>query len=413
MVVEAVEIRIFDKVAGYLTWDNQLRRALFSFSEDFPAMGWDIAPLEKSISSPSVRLPLQGNMDKRYAGLPRFIADSLPDRWGNRVFEAWAVQNNIPKRKLTPLDRLSFIGSRAMGALEFIPQYVPADEVVAVAKEQLFQTALALQDERHNVAVQLSRDLLIEDMYRVGTSAGGKRAKAIIAINDEGDIRSGQVMLPPEYKYYILKFNDADWFPFPEVEMAYSMMAREAGISMMPCRLIEIEGRQHFLTERFDRQNGEKQHILTLAAMSDTADSYEDLFAVMRSLRLPKAQQDEMFRRMVFNVLAWNVDDHSKNISFIMDRKGRWGLAPAYDLVFSVDVDAPDYVNTHSLSICGKTDEITEEDLLHFARMNDIRSPKRMIAQVRTALSRWQDYAHQTSVPEQWIHTIQEYLNEE
>ena len=412
MAVNSVIVKIWGLDVGYLSWDEQNDKAVFSYTEDFPAKGLNIAPLEKSIDSPSVRLPLSGNSDKLYMGLPRFIADSLPDRWGNKVFEAWASRNNIPKRKLTPIDRLSFIGSRGMGALEYQPSFMKNEEAVPIAAAELAKTALDIQADRRQVLARMNDDSLLEDIYRVGTSAGGKRAKAIIAMNEDGDIRSGQVSLPDEYKYYILKFNDAEWFPFPEVEMAYYRMACEAGIDMMPSRLMTIENKQHFLTERFDRQEGKKLHLLTLAAMADYADSYEDLFAVMRLLRLPKAQHQQMFRRMVFNVLGGNVDDHTKNFSFLMTDKGLWGITPAYDMLFSIDVDAPDYANRHAMSVCGKKDNITHDDLLQFAKMNDIRQPEQIILQVKEALVHWDCFAMDACVPAKWQTIIDEYIKE-
>ena len=396
---------------GYLSWNEQTAKAVFSYDEAFIARGLNVAPLEKPIDSLVVRLPLNGNSDKLYMGLPRFIADSLPDKWGNKVFDAWATKNNIPKHKLTPIDRLSFMGSRGMGALEYEPAYLETEKAVPIAAEELAKIALDIQEDRRQVLARLDSDLLLEDIYRVGTSAGGKRAKAIIAMNTAGDIRSGQVPLPADYTYYILKFNDADWFPFPEVEMAYYQMALEAGITMMPSRLLTIENKRHFLTKRFDRPQGKKMHLLTLAAMTDYADSYEDLFAVMRMLHLPKAQHNEMFRRMVFNVLGCNVDDHSKNFSFMMSPEGQWQIAPAYDMLFSIDVDAPNYANRHALSVGGKRDGISHADLLQFAKMNDIRQSEQIIRQVASALSRWQYFAEQAHVPEKWVSTINEYLS--
>ncbi len=253
-------------------------------------------------------------------------------------------------------------------------------------------------------------NVILEDLYRVGTSAGGKRAKAVIAINKEGEVRSGQAELPADYVHYILKFNDDKDFPFSEVEYAYYNMACEAGISMMPSRLMQIEGKSHFLTERFDRRNGEKVHVLTLAAMDTEADSYEDLFAVCRKLRLPEGQQRELFRRMVFNVLGCNVDDHSKNFSFLMDKQGVWSLAPAYDMLFTVDLDGPKYLNRHSLSVGIKTDGITINDLCAFAHENDISQPEAVIDEVKSALSKWDRFATDANVPKSWTDRIGEEL---
>ena len=403
---KAVAIWLWGKVLGYLSWDAKQRCSTFVFDEEFLATSWDVAPLGWSIHSPSAMVPRYGNKDKLFAGLPPFVADSLPDRWGNRVFEAWAKRNGIAQRNLTPLDRLCFIGKRGMGALEFEPAQLQSGEAMPLPLAELYSLALAIQEERQEVWLQNGGDVLLEDIYRVGTSAGGKRAKAIIAINKDGDIRSGQAELPADYVHCILKFNDDKEFPFSEVEFAYYKMACAAGITMMPSRLMSIENKQHFLTERFDRRDDEKLHVLTLAAMDPEADSYDDLFSVCRRLRLPENQQRELFRRMVFNVLGGNVDDHSKNFSFLMDKQGRWSLAPAYDMLFTIDLDGPKYVNGHSLAVGVKTCDITIDNLLHFAEENDINKAIVIVDEVREALSKWDDYAEEADVPKRWVERI-------
>ena len=402
----SIAIWLWGEVLGYLSWDGHKRCSTFVFEKEFLGTGWDVAPLWCSIQSPSALLPRHGNGDKLYAGLPPFVADSLPDRWGNRVFEAWAKQNNINSQKLNPLDRLSFIGKRGMGALEFQPAQLLTGGDMPIPMEELCNLALAIQDERQEVCLREGDDILLEDLYRVGTSAGGKRAKAVIAINGHGDIRSGQAELSGDYVHYILKFNDDKDFPFSEVEYAYYKMACAAGITMMPSRLMTIEGKRHFLTERFDRQKGEKMHVLTLAAMDPDAISYEDLFSVCRRLRLPESQQRELYRRLVFNVLGDNVDDHSKNFSFIMDKRGIWSLAPAYDMLFTVDLDGPNYMNRHSLSLGIKTDGITVEDLLRFAEENDITQAASIVRDVSVAISNWSAFAAEAQVPSVWIERI-------
>lgn len=407
---KAVAIWLWGKVLGYLSWDGKQRCSTFVFEKDFLSTSWDVAPLGWSIHSPSALVPRHGYKDKLYAGLPPFVADSLPDRWGNRVFEAWALRNGITQRNLTPLDRLSFIGKRGMGALEYEPAQLQTGEAMPLPLAELYSLALAIQEERQEVWLKEGGDVLLEDIYRVGTSAGGKRAKAIIAINKEGDIRSGQAELPTDYIHYILKFNDDKEFPFSEVEYAYYKMACAAGITMMPSRLMKIENKQHFLTERFDRRDGEKLHVMTLAAMDPDADSYEDLFAVCRQLRLPQDQQSELFKRMVFNVLGGNVDDHSKNFSFLMDKHGKWSLAPAYDMLFTIDLDGPKYVNGHTLSVGIKTNDITTDDLRRFAEENDIAKTDRIIDEVCQAITQWKAFAVEARVPKLWASRISEVL---
>lgn len=403
---KAVAIWIWGKVLGYLSWDEHRRCSSFVFEEKFLETGWEVAPLYCSIHSPSALVPRRGNTDKLYAGLPPFVADSLPDRWGNRVFEAWAKRNGIASRNLTALDRLSFIGKRGMGALEFEPAQLVTEDDMPIPVAELYNLALAVQEERQEEWLKGDGNIYLEDLYRVGTSAGGKRAKAIIAINKEGNIRSGQAELSTDYTHYILKFNDDKEFPFSEVEFAYYNMACAAGITMMPSRLMVIEGKKHFLTERFDRREGDKLHVLTLAAMEPDANSYDDLFSVCRRLRLQEKQQSELFRRMVFNVLGRNVDDHRKNFAFIMDKEGIWSLAPAYDMLFTIDLAGPKYMNRHSMPIGIKTDSINEEDLLLFAKENDIASAKQIFEEVKQVISQWDVFAREAEVPEKWVQRI-------
>ena len=357
-------------------------------------------------------MPILGNREKIYQGLPPFLADSLPDRWGNMVFDQWAAQNHIPKRKLTPVDKLSFIGKRGMGAFEFIPATPGLESSSTLQIESLYQLARRIFEEREEISVQDDEALQLQSIYEIGTSAGGQHPKAIIAINETThDIRSGQVPLPEGYTYYILKFAEGDDFPFTQMEMVYYELAKEAGITMMPSRLIQIEGKHHFLTERYDRINGEKIHTQTLAAMNPDATSYEDLFEVCRKLSIPASEQSELYRRMVFNVMGGNVDDHIKNFSFLMERNGTWHITPAYDMTFTTNLDGAAYENVHSMNISGKDNGITEDDLLQFARQNGIKNAKRIIEEVSLAISHFYDYATNYQIDEYWKDRIEEHLS--
>ncbi len=254
---------------GQLYWDEKNRRAVFSYNPSFIKKGIDIAPLTASVKgNASKGLPIIGNKDKLFQGLPPFIADSLPDKWGNKVFEQWAAQNHISLRQLSPVDKLSFIGKRGMGALEFAPATAGLETSSSIQIDSLYQLAKRLFEEKEEAIVLPEEELSLQSLYDVGTSAGGQHPKAIIAINRKtGDIHSGQVALPKEYTYYILKFAESDDFPFTNIEMTYYEMALEAGINMMPSELISIEGQSHFITERYDRREGKKIHTQTLAAM--------------------------------------------------------------------------------------------------------------------------------------------------
>lgn len=332
-----VQVSIWGKNVGLLSWDDKRGCSSFQFDRDFINNGLDIAPLVAPLSSAIVQrgFPVSGNKEKPYYGLPEFIADSLPDHWGNVVFQKWLEANNLHTRQINAVDRLSFIGKRAMGAFEFQPAHIKEDASTDIKLSSLYELANRIFNDRQNVSIDMSNGLIIEDLYKVGTSAGGQRPKAIIAIDETtGVIRSGQADLPQSFKHYILKFDTGkpDDFPFTKIEMAYYMMARDCGIDMMPSRLVEIEGTQNFLTQRFDRVDGIRIHTQTMAAMSSFADTYEDLFVIGRKINLTAEEQTQQYRRMVFNILAGNVDDHTKNFSFLMYPNGEWHISPAYDL---------------------------------------------------------------------------------
>lgn len=408
-----LKVVIWGLEAGRLYWNKERRKALFTYDMDFLHRQLDLSPLSASIYSPASQKGLShpGNTEKLYAGLPEFIADSLPDRWGNTIFQRWAASQNIPMRKLTPVDRLAYMGKRSMGALEFQPAYDHDDLSVSIQLSSLYRFADQIFNERQELSIPIGDAIHLESLYKVGTSAGGMRPKAIIAIDEKtGDVRSGQADLPSNYTHYIIKFDEGRDFPFTKVEKAYYDMAVASGIQMMSSKLVEIDDRFHFLTQRFDREDGRKVHTQTLAAMNSLADSYEDLFIVCRKLRLPADEISEQYRRMVFNVLAGNVDDHTKNFSFVMREDGVWHLSPAYDMTFSVDLNAPAYVNRHSMTICGKDHDITIKDMLDFAKINSIKNAADIIDQVVTSVSRFSDYAVLSMIEDKWVSAISQVI---
>ncbi len=411
-----VKVSIWGKAVGVLSWDDSRGCSVFQFDRDFPQYGLDIAPLVAPLSSPYVQrnFLLTGNKDRLYAGLPEFISDSLPDRWGNVVFSKWCEANHLPSNQINAVDRLSFIGKRAMGALEFEPARVLEDASVDIELKSLYDLADRIFRERQVVSISAGDNLIMEDLYKVGTSAGGQRPKAIIAIDEAtGTVRSGQAALPANYTHYILKFDMGaeGAFPFSRVEMAYYLMAQDCGINMAQSRLVEIDGKQNFLTQRFDREGGKKIHTQTLAAMSSLADAYEDLFVVGRRLGLSAEEQAQQYRRMVFNVLAANVDDHTKNFSFMMNDKGKWHLTPAYDLIFSVDPDSPFY-RSHELTVNGKRKGITRADLLLFAQRQDIRQAQNIVDEVAEAVLNFGSYAERVGISDFWTKKIRSVLTD-
>lgn len=408
-----VRVVLWGEEVGKLYWDDKSQRAVFNYARSFVRKGLDIAPLTASVrGAASKGMPVLGDKGKLYQGLPPFLADSLPDRWGNLLFDRWAEQNGIPRRRLTSVDKLSFIGTRGMGALEFEPAVPDLAMDAELQIGSLYRLAQEILEDKERLSVRDDETFRLRHLYEVGTSAGGKHPKAVVAINEQTrDIRSGQVPLPDGYTYYILKFAESDDFPFTQVEMAYYDMAREAGITIMPSRLIQVEGKSHFLTERFDRKNGEKLHVQTLAAMNPEATSYEELFEVCRELGIGADEQMELYGRMVFNVMGGNVDDHSKNFSFLMGRDGVWHIAPAYDLTFSIDLDGASYENVHSMSILGKVDHITEDDLLRFARLNGVKNGARVVERVEGAICHFYRHASRAGVDDYWKDRIEERLS--
>jgi serine/threonine-protein kinase HipA len=410
-----IEVRLWGKTVGLLSWNDKQNRSIFQFDKDFPQYGLDISPIAAPLESAYVQkgFPLSGNKEKLYSGLPEFIADSLPDHWGNVVFQKWMEANRLDSGQINAVDRLSFIGKRAMGAIEFHPAQVEDDASVDIKLSSLYGLAGRLFADRQDISIDID-NIIMEDLYKVGTSAGGQRPKAIIAIDEStGIIRSGQADLPPSFKHYILKFDAGkpDDFPFTKVEMAYCLMAKDAGISMMPSKLIEIDGTQNFLTERFDRVDGQKLHTQTLAAMSSLADTYEDLFVVGRKIGLKAEEQSQQYRRMVFNVVAANVDDHSKNFSFVMTPDGKWHLSPAYDLIFSVDPDTRFFRN-HELPLHGKRTGITRKDLIDFATKQDIKNASRICEEVCDVVDNFKKYAEAVGIDSRWTDKIQRVLDE-
>lgn len=408
-----VKVMLWGQEVGSLYWDERRKRAVFNYHPDFIKAGLDIAPLSASIKDPRNRLPIYGLAnDDIFYGLPAFISDSLPGRWGNAVFDAWAAENNVSASEITSVDKLSFIGKRSMGALEFEPAQA-FDEQRSYQLAELYKKALEILHGREEVTVA-GQDLTLSALYEVGTSAGGNHSKAVIAINKEtGDVRSGQVMLPEGYKYYLLKFAETRHYPLTTIEMAYYDMATMAGIDMMPSELIEIGGESHFLTERYDRKNGEKVHTVSLAGMMPDATSYEQLMEVCLKLQLPYKEREEVYRRAVFNMLTTNVDAHIRNFEFMLE-KGQtdWHISPAYDLTFSCFNPHNKLDEYHYLSMNGKRTGVNHDDMLAFARRYMIDNPNAIIKQCVDAVMEFRAIAAKYGVSEHWQDVVERHFAE-
>lgn len=413
MITSSIRVLLWGKEIGRLSWDRRRNISYFEYSKEFLQGNIDAFPLIASIKMPTSRRPIMGEKDnKLFHKLPPFLADSLPDAWGNQVFECWRKENGIRNQDITPLDLLSFIGKRGMGALEFVPEASGIYKAEVLQLQALTDLAGRIFTERENVRILPKDTITMQSLIAVGTSAGGRQPKAIIAINKEtGEIRSGQIAGLEGYEYYILKFGDPERSS-AELEMAYYDMAIAAGIEMMPSKLIEVEGKKHFITMRFDRCKDKKIHMQTLAALYPEADSYEQLLMVCRKMRLPESAQEEVFRRMVFNLLANNTDDHNKNFSFLMDDKGKWSLAPAYDLTYIFNMGGYLPEPMHCMLMEGKFQGHTKDDALKLAKENGVRKAETIIQQVAEAISQFKTYASKYEVKDKWTNAVETTLNE-
>lgn len=441
------EIRLWGQQVGALAYDLVSGISTFEFSAKWREQGANIAPLRMPLSATKYQFP--GLSNETYRGLPAIFADVLPDDFGNAVIDAWLASKGRDAQSFTAIERLLYTGHRGMGALEFSPAInrglkESQKESQNLAMSSLVEMAQKVVDARadvnqriHSQQVSSSvnnqnhNDEAMQAILQVGTSAGGARAKAVIAVNaNRTQIRSGQVDAPEGFEHYLLKFDgveehktDVETFGDPQgfgrMEYAYYLMAKDAGINISHSELLLEGQRAHFMTKRFDRVGNRKRHYISLCAM-DHADykkpgaySYEQLLSVARQLKLPRDEAIEIFRRMVFNVIARNHDDHTKNFGFLMDgpRDGlpmnelgtgewdkRWHLSPAFDIAYSYKKGSP-WVDSHQLSINGKRDNFVLDDLLSVAALiGNFRDAKKIIQQVVDVVEQWSIYAEQAGV---------------
>ena len=416
-----VKVVLWGRTVGYLSWDKtnwRTETSIFQFDRDFLSLGWDISPIQLSVTSSLARSGMDirgGNPKNVFRGLPPVFADSLPDHWGNSLFRSWAKEHKVSMKDVSPVDHLSFIGKRGMGALEYLPAAIEDEDLpFEVDVTRLYEFAKSVLEERGEVRFTTDRELLWQDLIKLGTSPGGKRPKALIAVNpEEQSIKSGQVLLPPGYEYYVLKYDDEnDLYPYARMEYAYSRMCKDVGIKMPYTELRSFDRATHFLIKRFDRKDGDKVHMQSLRALNGETDSYEEAFDVVEKMRLDYEDKEQLFKRMVFNVIGGNIDDHDKNISFLMDKSGQWSLAPAYDVVYSIDPDTLYAQKGQFMSINGKNQGITLNDLLTVARHYSINRPERIVEHVLDIISRTNDYLRQDGVNESAIKIIMSELNE-
>ncbi len=381
-----VNVFLWGTCIGRLKWLRDKQLSAFQFTDEYFALPYDVCPMTHRKSS--ALSSFYGKTGELYQGLPEFLSDALPDKWGSTLFDKWLSDNRISAAMSTPLLKLSYIGKRAMGAFEFVPEY--CEEIDATVDiSSLSDLAARIYRDREGATARDGDSLTMKKLIYLGTSAGGMRPKAVVSYNPRtGEFRSGQVALPEGFKHYIIKFKEDRESPTAEIEMVYYEMAKAAGIEMMPCFLKNVEGVNHFMTERFDRRGGEKILTQTLAAMMPGATDYMKLCWLSDRLNLPKEDRDQIFLRMVFNFVAGVSDDHNKNISFTMDRDGVWRLSPAYDVMFTANVWENSSAYIHSTGVMGKRSSLTREDFLDFAE-DFVDNPQEKIDKVLSAVSRF------------------------
>lgn len=408
-MIRTAYVNIWNKRVGAVAWNEDDGTASFEYDPNFIETGLDLSPIMMPLGeSRNYRFPDHRNTST-FKGLPGMLADALPDKYGNALINQWLVRNNRPVNSINPVETLCFIGERAMGALEFEPAVpkIKGPSIKLEMNELIDITSKILSGRQAFLTnLQPEQEKALQAILKIGTSAGGARAKALIAFNKETqEIRSGQANAPKGFEHYLIKFDGIEDEQlgtsrgYGRVEMAYYKMAVDAGIEMMESQLLEENGRAHFMTKRFDRVHGKgKIHVQSFCAMRhyDFKDieiySYEDLFETMRILVLPYPQAEQLFRRMVFNVIARNCDDHTKNFAFTMDKTGEWSLSPAFDVCHAYRPSST-WVSQHCLSVNGKRNNIERADLLEVARKMNIKRASEIIDQVDQVIGRWKEYA--------------------
>lgn len=430
--MQVAEAKIWGKLVGAVAWDAEEGYAVFEFDSKFRQTGWDLSPLKMSLSEnrsefsfPELRKDRNSEYDT-FKGLPGLLADALPDRYGNQLINLWLAQQGRPLDSMNPVEMLCFIGTRGMGALEFEPAVfseskrtfsIEIDGLVTMAKKVLNQR------KAFNTNLNKQEEQAVREILRIGTSAGGARPKAVIAWSEKsGEVKSGQTKAPKGFEHWLIKLDGVSDVQlgsshgYGRVEMAYYNMAVSCGIVMMPSRLLEENGRAHFMTKRFDREgNDVKHHVQTFCGLKHfdynlvNSFSYEQLFQCMRELKLTYADAEQMFRRMVFNVIARNCDDHTKNFSFLLKQGGKWELAPAYDMCHAWRPESK-WVSQHSLSINGKRNNITKSDLLVIGDSIGLKKASEIIDEINEVVIDWKKFADEADVKAKLRDEISESL---
>ena len=413
-------VKIWGELVGAVAWDETTGYATFEYNPKFKTKGWDLSPLQmpikgnkSSFNFPALRKRNDPALDT-FKGLPGLLADVLPDKYGNELINLWLAQQGRPLDSMNPVEMLCFIGTRGMGALEFEPTILKESKrTFSLEIDSLVDIAQKILSKKEAFITNLKADeeKAIMEILRIGTSAGGARPKAVIAYNEKtGEVKSGQTNAPRGFEHWLIKLDGVSDVQlgaskgYGRVEMAYYNMAIACGINMMPSRLMEENGRAHFMTKRFDREgDSTKHHIQTFCAMKHfdynqiTSFSYEQLFQTMRELKLTYSDAEQLFRRMVFNVVARNCDDHTKNFAFRLKKDGTWELAPAYDICHAYQ-PKHQWVSQHVLSVNGKRTNSTRDDLLVVGKSIKNKKAAETIDKISDTLSKWKTFANEVKV---------------
>lgn len=422
--MRVAKVMLWGTQIGAVSIDEDSQFCSFRYSPQFAKSGIELSPIMMPLSNSIYQFKTLSL--ESFNGLPGLLSDSIPDRFGNALINAWLISNGRTIDSFNAIERLCYAGIRGMGALEFLPDINHAfNEIEEVEIEQLVELSDKVLNQKENITVSDKNNL--KEIIKVGTSAGGARAKAIIAYNEETkEIKSGQIYAGKGFSYWILKLDGVDQkeeTSHTRIEYAYYLMAKAAKIEMSESRLLFENNRYHFMTKRFDRivlEDGkmDKIHMQTLGAMlhidynQPGLISYEEVVHLMQKLGLKKEEKEQFFRRMVFNVMARNQDDHVKNISFLMNRKGIWSLSPAYDVTYAFNPNGR-WTSKHQMLINGKRSDITKYDLLKSAKSMEIKESKaiEIILDVSNAIARWSEFARESFLEDEIIMYIKNKFN--
>lgn len=424
------KVQLWGRTIGAVSLQDGKDYALFQYEPAFASSGIEVSPIAMPLTD---RVHVFPDLPRNtFRGLPGLLADSLPDQFGHTLIDAWLATQGRTPDSFNVVERLCYTGARGMGALEFVPATGPKpSRAKKIEIDSLVRLASQVLSHRHDLHVSFadeSKAEALKDILRVGTSAGGARAKAVIAWNRSTDeVRSGQIPAGAGFDYWLLKFDGVagnkdkeleDPKGYGAIEYAYSLMANAAGVTMSECRLLSEHGRRHFMTRRFDRlEGGEKLHMQSLCALahfdfnSPGSYAYEQALLIIRQLGLPAGAVEEQFRRMAFNIIARNQDDHVKNIAFLMDKAGNWSLSPAFDVSYSYN-PIGSWTASHQMTMNGKRDEFTMADFRACARSASMKRGRAesIVEEVRAAVAKWSTYAHTAGVMNTWREQIQQNL---